>query len=330
MHYLIIIGVIFAVEFVSCGKLAVDPPRFLVLPGFFRGYKDYVNPFNRGEEYGLIGALKSRGLDVDHVPLKRTDWLNVFRSMTLQEFYTNSLTPEQMYSFYFEEVDAAIQRMVANDKNNKSPLVLIGHSAGGWLARAMLADGRWRSTGPHASADLVAGLVTLGSPHLPPIDGSFDLTRGALRHTHEKYPGAHLRSQNIFYVSVAGAAVEGNRRAGVGSVARFASDSYEKVSGLPVDDHGERIGDGITPLSHAHLEGAHQITLDCHHDVDSDAWYGSHGVIDKWLPSVLTEYEKTMIARKVNGSGESLLLERPLELQLPPYDSAIKQLEGEK
>lgn len=313
-------------EIVLSIALTVDPPRFLVLPGFFRGYKDYINPFNRGEEYGLIGALKSRGLEVDHVPLKRTDWLNVFKSMAHQEFYTNSLTPEQMYSFYFEEVDAAVQRIARSNSNrdSPSPLVLIGHSAGGWLARAMLADGRWRSRGPHASADLVAGLVTLGSPHLPPVHGSFDLTRGALRHTHEKYPGAYLWSQNIFYVSVAGVAVEGNRQAGVGSLERFASDSYEKVSGFAVDDHGEHIGDGITPVSHAHLDGAHQITLECHHDVDSDAWYGSHEVIDQWLPSVLSEYERTMTARTRKLSASSpLVIEEPLELQLPPYNTAV-------
>lgn len=45
------------------------------------------------------------------------------------------------------------------------------------------------------------------------------------------------------------------------------------------------------PLTYAHLEGAEQITLDgVFHSVDKpDAWYGSDGVVDSWLATVLKE-----------------------------------------
>lgn len=45
------------------------------------------------------------------------------------------------------------------------------------------------------------------------------------------------------------------------------------------------------PLMSAHLEGAEQITLDgVFHSVDTpDAWYGSDGVVDRWLATVLKE-----------------------------------------
>lgn len=77
---------------------------------------------------------------------------------------------------------------------------LVGHSAGGWLGRAFLADPKYmdsssRATGqddglPHNAA--VASLVTLGTPHAPPPPGSKarDMTGGALTWVHNTYPGA--------------------------------------------------------------------------------------------------------------------------------------------
>jgi hypothetical protein len=76
---------------------------------------------------------------------------------------------------------------------------LVGHSAGGWLGRAFLADPKYmdsssRATGqddglPHNAA--VASLVTLGTPHAPPPPGSKarDMTGGALTWVHNTYPG---------------------------------------------------------------------------------------------------------------------------------------------
>jgi pimeloyl-ACP methyl ester carboxylesterase len=59
-------------------------------------------------------------------------------------------------------------------------VVLVGHSAGGWLARAVLADGTWMAgnsaeTSSTDSSDLVCGLVTLGAPHFPPREVYYTL-----------------------------------------------------------------------------------------------------------------------------------------------------------
>lgn len=45
------------------------------------------------------------------------------------------------------------------------------------------------------------------------------------------------------------------------------------------------------PLVSAHLEGAEQITLEgVFHSVDKpDEWYGSEGVVDRWLATVAQE-----------------------------------------
>jgi len=57
----------------SCllGKTVVPgpPPRFLILPGFGNDKIDYINPLNQGEEIGFVQQLKSRGYDVDVVPV---------------------------------------------------------------------------------------------------------------------------------------------------------------------------------------------------------------------------------------------------------------------
>lgn len=75
---------------------------------------------------------------------------------------------------------------------------LVGHSAGGWLARAYLADEKYHGTQLPARA--VRTLVTLGAPHLAPpkgVPGVFDATRGALDWLNGTYPGAHFASVKV-------------------------------------------------------------------------------------------------------------------------------------
>lgn len=72
---------------------------------------------------------------------------------------------------------------------------LIGHSAGGWLARAFLAD----LLGPGSTASSpIATLVTLGTPHVPPCHSSArDMTGGALRWVNQHWPGEACTWQPI-------------------------------------------------------------------------------------------------------------------------------------
>jgi alpha-beta hydrolase superfamily lysophospholipase len=75
---------------------------------------------------------------------------------------------------------------------------LVGHSAGGWLARAYLADEKYHGT--QLPAPAVRTLVTLGAPHLAPpkgVPGVFDATRGALDWLNDTYPGAHFASIKV-------------------------------------------------------------------------------------------------------------------------------------
>ena len=278
----------------------VAKPRFLILPGFGNDAVDYLNPLQRGLEYGFVNSLTSRGYEVDVVPIQRYEWLKILLAVFSGDFWAGTCKPSGLFNFYFQAVDKSVRDMNIRESQ---PIILVGHSAGGWLARGILGDGVWSSS-TTPSSKLIAGLVTLGAPHLPPAAEAADMTRGALRYVDSSYPGAHLTrgiADSLFYVTVAGTAVKGDRLAAEGSISKFASGSYQQVTGAALDSE-EVVGDGVVPLSHAHLEGAEQITLEgCFHSIQSDKWYGGDSVIDCWLPQVLSAYSSTMSLRSKVG-----------------------------
>ena len=98
----------------------------------------------------------------------------------------------------------------ACQENNCSQVDLIGHSAGGWLARAFVGDALYinnaqtsESTArpstvapglgagplPRRAHQGVRRLVTLGTPHLGPSKGGRDMTGGTLTWLNKTWPG---------------------------------------------------------------------------------------------------------------------------------------------
>lgn len=267
------------------GKVSYSLPPIVILPGFGNDMQDYINPSNKND--GLKDILSSRGVSSFVVPIIRTDWLNVARGIFTIDFWKSSCKPKALFYFYFDAVDKMVKEVVQD--NGNQPVILVGHSAGGWLARAILADGQWaaeRDENKILSSDLVCGLVTLGAPHFPPgIAGAMDITRGALKFTNNNYPGAFLKDQ-IFYITVAGTAVLSNATAPRGSTENFASQSYRMVSG---DKSREMIGDGVVPLEYAHLDSAVQVTIpNAFHSINApgNKWYGGNDFVDIWLRRV--------------------------------------------
>ena len=267
----------------------VDAPPFVLLPGFGNARGDYVAPLGQPEEVGLAAALRRRGVaDVCVVPIGRSAWLNVLRGVLDPAFWAGNAQPDgAAFAWYLRAARAQVERAVAERRQRSAEadgrVVLVGHSAGGWLARALCLDEAW-------ARSHVRGLVTLGAPHTGPPPGVADQVRGTLRNLNARAPGSALADghADLFYLTVGSAAVRGDSGAPRGSAARTAFDSYFMVCG-----EGAVAGDGIVPLCAAHLDGAAQLTLDCVHSINEpgsaqpiDRWYGAEPYIDSWLRPV--------------------------------------------
>ena len=83
----------------------------------------------------------------------------------------------------------------------REQVTLLGHSAGGWLARAFIADPLYfesPTADPSAPHQAVSSLVTLGTPHLAPAaELARDMTGGALTWVNAQYPGESAQISGI-------------------------------------------------------------------------------------------------------------------------------------
>ena len=153
-------------------------PPVVILPGFGNAGLDYVTPLGANESVGLKAALERRGFDtVEVVPVDRTDWLRVAGGLLDADFRAGEGTPNgRAFGWYIERTGATVRKAKAKaaaSGDADARVLLLGHSAGGWLARAALGDGTPESSLARLNAaEDVCGLVTLGTPHLPPPEGA--------------------------------------------------------------------------------------------------------------------------------------------------------------
>eukprot|EP00466_Bigelowiella_natans_P001745 jgi/Bigna1/140348/aug1.55_g15056 len=246
-------------------------PIILVLPGFGNCQSDYVEML--GSQISLTGALNARGFRATVLPIERVEWFNVAKGLLSLDFWrSKSLPSGPGYNWYINRINETITELLSH--TDEEHVVLVAHSAGGWLARAYLAE--------REDDHRVSALVTLGTPHHN--EGGTDVTRGVLPYLNEQFPGAHL--DGIRYISVAGKAIQGSTKREGRKSAKAAFAAYHQVCGK-----GDVFGDGVIPLEAAHLPGARQVTLDgVWHSIDkADSWYGSDGNIDRWLWSLCEE-----------------------------------------
>lgn len=223
----------------------------VILPGYFAD----AAPYREMER-----ALEGLGIWAKTVPLRRRDWVPTLGG--------RSMTP------ILEKLDATV-RLVQSETGGDR-LNLVGHSAGGWIARIYLGEVPYQIHPSDAGKTClwkahpsVATLVTLGTPHI----SRERWTRRNLDFVKTHYPGAFY--PQVRYVCVAGQAVYGQRRPGTW----FAHSSYEMTCGV-----GGCWGDGITPIEAAHLEGAENITLPdvVHSPRPGRLWYGSPEIVSQW------------------------------------------------
>lgn len=122
-------------------KTNAFPKHFhiLILPGFGTKSEDYTR------DGSLAPNLVNRGWNQDQVhvlPVNRIDWINAIILGALDGDYLKGMaTPlSAAYLWYIHRVSDEIRKIdqqVKKDhgENAKAKIILVGHSAGGWLAR---------------------------------------------------------------------------------------------------------------------------------------------------------------------------------------------------
>ncbi|MEM6598427.1 MAG: lipase [Cyanobacteria bacterium P01_D01_bin.36] len=221
----------------------------VILPGYLASAQPYQE---------MEAALAQAGIVAATVPLRRRDWLPTVGGRSVIDI--------------IQALDATAQRVMIDQGCNQ--VNLVGHSAGGWIARIYLGELPYDvhssdrdRTLPRPARGHVSTLVTLGTPHT----SQERWTRKNLDFVNQTYPGAFY--DDIDYVCVAGKAIAGKK------ADWFTFNSYKMTAGS-----GECWGDGVVPLSAAHLEGAHNIVLDDvqHSPRKNVLWYGSSSVVKDW------------------------------------------------
>ena len=217
------------------------------------GYLASALPYQEMED-----ALIARGFPAVTVPLRRRDWLPTVGGRSVSDI--------------IKVLDATAQQ--AMSEHNCNSINLVGHSAGGWIARIYIGEEEYnvhssdrQRTAPRPARAHVNTLLTLGTPHT----SQERWTRKNLDFVNQTYPGAFY--DDINYTCVVGRAVEGSQGGW------FTFNSYKITGG-----DGSVWGDGIVPVSAAHLADARNITLPevYHSPTPGRLWYGSQVVVDDW------------------------------------------------
>lgn len=285
-------------------KTDFDKDPIVLCPAQFGTPEDYTE---------FVRELESRGHPVFVAPLSKLNWFELIPSFFSKAYWTGELEPSKTLGFYYRTLDEAFSKAKTylQNKGTNGKIHFVAHSIGGWVARAFLGE----VVSARGDIGLVASLVTLGTPHSEPPEGTLfaavDQTRGLLRNINSRFPGAFHAKEGVRYISVASAAVPG----------RFPISLFEKskqaenkgwldctlawASYLALCADGNAAGDGITPVSCALLEGEGVEHLElkevdgpsCFHanylpspgpsiPLVGTEWYGSGEFLNQWLSKI--------------------------------------------
>ncbi|XP_024983145.1 uncharacterized protein LOC112519325 [Cynara cardunculus var. scolymus] len=274
----------------------------VILPGLGNNTGDYEKLALTLQGYGVSSVVAN---------VSRIDWLRNAAGLVDPNYWRGTLQPRPVLDWYLIRVDEAVNEALKQSQGGS--LSIIGHSAGGWLARVYMEEFKKAN---------VSLLLTLGSPLQPPpkgLPGVVDQTRGLLYYV-EKNCRKAVYTPELRYVCIAGRYIQGSRffddsdsatsipvalEQSVPNVAvesdtstltstgatfrtRFVGQGYKQVCG-----QADVWGDGVVPEVSAHLEGALNISLEgvYHSPVGSDdesrPWYGSPAVVEQWVHHLL-------------------------------------------
>jgi hypothetical protein len=188
-----------------------------------------------------------------------------------------------------------------------TPLLVIGHSMGGVIARLAIApvpfEGRYAGV-----ADDVGCLVTLGTPHR---------FQPSLRWRH---PGVlateHLQrvapvsrfAPTTAHLTVGSTLANPARRGPLRSLPQLLN---RVLLGFVGETPGVR-GDGLVGDDLSQLAGAQHIRLpDALHGVAGAPWYGGDELIDRWWPNAVAAWQQALAARAELDEDEARPALRP-------------------
>lgn len=240
----------------------------LILPGLGNASSDYDSLARQLETTRGHAAVQT-------VPVRRWDWARNARGFFSRNYWSSTLTPSPFLDWYFNRTHQALQKM--SEQFPGRSISILGHSAGGWLARVYLSQTK------HTDIR-VSCLVTLGTPHNPPPTGRLDQTRGLL-----SYVAANCVNMVVptgAFVSVAGTGTIGKR---VGNKEGSWNEWLAYLSYAAVCGDGHVDGDGVTPITAAEAPNAKIIYCECSHSMLTNAnnWYGSPHVVPQWADYLL-------------------------------------------
>jgi pimeloyl-ACP methyl ester carboxylesterase len=184
---------------------------------------------------GLAQVLRGlSGSDVHVIPISPLDW---------------AVGRARGYGQLVFEVASTVDRALLESDSDRA--VIVGHSAGGILARVYIGGNPPYGGRRYSGHRRVSHLVTLGTPHVAPESGPL----ARISEVNALFPGALHAPAGLRYLCVAGAAVDG-------ASSRTARRRYERFAG-----DGRVEGDGVVPVESALLPGAESLVLD-------DAYHG--------------------------------------------------------
>jgi hypothetical protein len=181
-----------------------------------------------------------------------------------------------------------------------APVLVVGHSAGGVIARILTAPEPFAGRAMNGSGRIGA-IVTLGSPQTFDAEGRGAERMGeTARWANEHVPGPFW-APRTGYLCVSSDAIVGS--AAGDRKARRVDGFYRGVISAP---DGEAIpGDGVVPMRAALLPGVESIVLhDAEHaNVIAKHWYGDGDHVDAWWPRAVEIWRDALRARAGLAGG---------------------------
>lgn len=251
------------------------------------------------------------------VQLSRWDWIKVARQLPTLDFVRATLPVRATLYWYFEAIEEAMSEIISKDPD--AQIAVVGHSIGGWVARAALGGmSQTESSTFRRALEKTATLLTLGTPHTSPEDALVDQTRGllaAIEETPSCSPQSLLENDGISFTCVASQAIKGSWNP-INIEGLVAAASYAPLTGKWSDVKG----DGIVPVDLALLpEPAASVIIEkdsitgenVHHlhvlptpwnlwngtapsiPLENFTSYVSPGVVSQWLPYLYSAVKTT-------------------------------------